>query len=105
MNNQDKCSNLSVCHLGFALAMVHGLFFFLVAYVSTFHASLMPLVKSLELVFAGFGPGLVGGAIGFVWGFVTGYVAGGLIGFFYNLGNRYCCCNKGACQMKESRKK
>lgn len=83
--------------------MVHGLLFFLVAYVSTFYSPLMPLVKSFELLFAGFSSGLVGGAIGFIWGFVTGFVFGALIAFFYNLFNCYCCCNK-ACGVSDRKK-
>jgi hypothetical protein len=103
VNNQNKCSNLSVCHLSLSLGIVHGLVFFVVAYFSMFHSGLMPLVKSLELVFPGFASGLVGGAIAFVWGFVSGFVVGALIAFFYNLFNCYCCCNK-SCNVNDRKK-
>ena len=102
--NNNKCSNLSMCHLGLSLGIVHGLVLLALAYVSMFNSSFMHFVKSLELVLSGFGPHFVGGLMGFIWGFVSGYVVGTLIAFFYNLCNKYCCCTKGACKTNDHKK-
>lgn len=49
-------------------------------------------VTFMSNLYTGFAPTFMGGVVGAIWGFIVGAISGFLIAVFYNLFEKYTCC-------------